>query len=254
MHRAARRLQALVGQRLEVEAPHPRARATEVAPRIDGRVLESVEAVGKNLILRFEGGVTVRSHLRMSGRWIVRPRGQRQAGLPWLVLRGAESEAVLWNGPVLEPHARVLRRLGPDVLAQPPRIDAMLERLCAADPARTLGESLLDQSLVAGIGNMWLAETLWEARLSPWRRLGDVRGDERRLALETAARLMRASLEGGRERRRVYKQAGRPCPRCGTTIRARGLGDDNRTVYWCPACQPPGAGEEPRVGPGVRRS
>jgi endonuclease-8 len=243
LHRAARRLQVLVGERLEVEAPHPRARATDVAPRIDGRVLESVEAVGKNLIFRFEGGVTVRSHLRMSGRWTVRPRGRRH-GLPWLVLRGAEVEAVLWNGPVLEPHARVLARLGPDVLAEPPRIDAMLDRLRRADASRTLGESLLDQSLVAGIGNMWLAETLWEARLSPWRRLCDVGEDERRLALETAARLMRASVDGGREpRRRVYDRAGRLCPRCGTAIRARGLGDDNRTVYWCPGCQ---VGEEPR--------
>jgi endonuclease VIII len=242
LHRAARRLQVLVGQRLEVEAPHPRARATDVAPRIDGRVLESVEAVGKNLILRFEGGVTVRSHLRMSGRWTVRPRGERQAGTPWLVLRGDRSEGVLWNGPVLEPHARVLQRLGPDVLARPPRIDDMLERLRTADRGRTLGESLLDQSLVAGIGNMWLAETLWDARLSPWRRLGDVPEDERRLALETAARLMRASLDGGRQRRRVYELAGRPCPRCGTTIRSRGLADDNRTVYWCPGCQEAPAG------------
>lgn len=237
LHRTARRLQVLVGQRLEVEAPHPRARATGVAPRVDGRVLESVEAVGKNLILRFEGGATVRSHLRMTGRWTVRPRGQRQAGTPWLVLRGDESEGVLWNGPVLEPHARVLQRLGPDVLAQPPRIDAMLDRLRAADGSRTLGESLLDQSLVAGIGNMWLAETLWEAQLSPWRGLRDVSEAERRRALETAARLMRASLDGGRQRRRVYNRAGRPCGRCGTTIRAWGLGDDNRTVYWCPGCQ-----------------
>jgi endonuclease-8 len=94
---------------------------------------------------------------------------------------------------------------------------------------------------------MWLAETLWEARLSPWRRLRDVREDERRSALETAARLMRASVDGGREPgRRVYRQSGRPCPRCGTTIRAWGLGDDNRTVYWCPTCQPSKVGEEPR--------
>jgi endonuclease-8 len=158
------------------------------------------------------------------------------------VLRGDEVEAVLWNGPVLEPHARVLGRLGPDVLEQPPRFDAMLERLRRADATRTLGESLLDQSLVAGIGNMWLAESLWEAQLSPWRRLRDVPEGDRRLALEAAARLMRASVDGGREPgRRVYNRAGRPCPRCGTPIAARGLGDDNRTVYWCPACQPDGS-------------
>jgi endonuclease VIII len=244
LHRAAQRLQVLVGQRLEVEAPHPRARATEVAPRIDGRVLESVEAFGKNLLLRFEGGVVVRSHLRMSGRWTVRPRGAPRVGTPWLVLRGERAEALLWNGPVLEPHARALARLGPDVLARPPDLDAMLGRLHAADPSRTLGETLLDQSLVAGIGNMWMAETLWEARLSPWRRLRDVPEGDRRLALETAARLMRASVDGGREpARKVYNRAGRPCPRCSAPIRAWGIGDDNRTAYWCPVCQ---VGEEPR--------
>jgi len=140
---------------------------------------------------------------------------------------------------VLELHARARARLGPDILASPPDVDAMLARLRSADPSRLLGETLLDQQLVAGIGNMLLAETLWEARLSPWRRLADVSEDERRLALETAARLMRASLDGTRPaRRNVYRRAGRPCPRCRRSIRSRGQGDANRTAYWCPACQP----------------
>ncbi len=236
IHRAAHRLQPLVGQRLSASSPNPRAQATRVAERIDGRRLEAVEAVGKNLVLRFDGGVAVRSHLRMSGRWTIRPRGE-VAGRPWLVLEGDELAAVLWNGPVLELHLRALDRLGPDILATPPAYAEMLARLRGADRTRTLGESLLDQSLVGGIGNMWLAETLWSARLSPWRRLGEVGDDELRAALETAAGLMRASLEGGRGRRAVYRLAGRPCPRCGATIEARGIGDDNRTVYWCLSCQ-----------------
>jgi endonuclease VIII len=240
LHRAARRLQALVGQRIEATSPHPRGQAERVAEHVDGRVLESVEAIGKNLLLRFEGGVVVRSHLRMSGRWTVRPRGERRAGRPWLVLRGAEVEGVLWNGPVLELHARAIARLGPDILERPPRIDAMLARLRRADPTRTLGETLLDQTLVAGIGNMWLAETLWAASLSPWRRLSDVDEGARRAALETAAELMRDSLDDGREELHVYRRAGRPCPRCGTRIESYGIGDDNRTMYWCPACQAPG--------------
>src|SRR3978361_35628 len=86
--RAARRLQVLVGQRIAADSPHPRAQAERVAERIDGRLLESVHAHGKNLILRFEGGVVLRSHLRMSGRWAVRPKGERRSGKPWLVLRG----------------------------------------------------------------------------------------------------------------------------------------------------------------------
>jgi len=244
LHRAARRLQVLVGQRIAAESPHPRAQVERVAERIDGRRLESVHAHGKNLVLRFEGGIAVRSHLRMSGRWSVRPAGESRTGKPWLVLRGEQAEAVLWNGPVLELHTRALARLGPDILERPPRIDAMLERMGRADPSRWFGETLLDQSVVAGIGNMWLAESLWEAEVSPWRRLPDVSEAERRRALETAAELMRASVDGGRVRRhRVYRLAGRRCARCGTPIRSWGHGDDNRTVYWCPSCQ---AGDDPR--------
>jgi endonuclease-8 len=245
LHRAARRLQALVGQRIEAEAPHPRAQAEGVADRIDGRTLESVEAVGKNLLLRFSGGVVVRSHLRMSGRWSVRPRGERRVGRPWLVLRGERAEGVLWNGPVLELHTRAIARLGPDILERPPRIDDMLARLRRADPGRWLGEALLDQTIVAGIGNMWLAEALWTARVSPWRRLRDVPEDDRRRALECAAELMRRSVDSGRSSRQVYRRAGQPCPRCGARIRSWGQGDANRIAYWCPSCQegmePPGA-------------
>ena len=239
LHRAAARLQILVGQRIEVSSPHPRAQVTHVAAQLDGKVLESVEAVGKNLLLHFEDGLVLRSHLRMTGRWALRPRGAELGGSPWLVLRGDTHEGVLWNGPVLELHTRAVRRLGPDILERPPRIDAMLARIVAADPDRRLADVLLDQSLVAGIGNMWLAETLWEARLSPWRRLRDVTREELRHTLETAARLMSAALVGGRPRKRhAYRRAGRACPRCGTAIRSRGQGDANRIAYWCPACQP----------------
>jgi endonuclease VIII len=238
LHRAARRLQVLVGQRIEAESPHPRARAERVAERIDGRVLQSVEAIGKNVLLRFEGGVVVRSHLRMSGRWSVRPRGEHRAGRPWLVLRGDRFEGVLWNGPVLELHARAIARLGPDILAQPPDYDAMLARLRAADQTRFLGETLLDQSLVAGIGNMWAAESLWEAELSPWTRLHAVDSASRRRVLEVAAARMRTSVELGRSGpHRVYRLVGRPCARCGARIRSWGQGDDNRMTYWCPNCQ-----------------
>ncbi len=243
IHRAARRLQVLVGQRISAESPHPRARAERVAERIDGRTLESVDAIGKNLLFRFEGGVVLRSHLRVSGRWAVAPLGRPRTGTPWLVLRGERAEGVLWNGPVLELHTRNIARLGPDILERPPRIDAMLGRLRGADATRWLGETLLDQSLVAGIGNMWLAEALWAAQLSPWRRLREVPDPDRRRALEIAAELMRASVDGARRGgHQVYRRVGRPCPRCGTRIRSWGQGDDNRMTYWCPGCQ---AGDDP---------
>ena len=167
LHRAARRLQVLVGERLEVEAPNPRAQAEQVADKLDGRVLVSAEALGKNLVLRFEGGIVLRSHLRMSGRWTVRPRGQRHVGRPWLVLRGTRAEGILWNGPVIELHTRALAALGPDILAVPPDFASMLARMSRVDGTLRLGEVLQDQRVVAGIGNMWMAEALWRARVSP---------------------------------------------------------------------------------------
>jgi endonuclease VIII len=245
LHRAARGLQPLVGETLEVETPHPRAAATGVAERLDGRRLEGVEAIGKNLILRFEGGLVLRSHLRMTGRWAIRERGARSRGRPWLVLRGAAREAALWGGPVLELNARAALRLGPDILARPPDFDRMVAGLRRADQGRVVGEALLDQRLVAGIGNVWKAESLWRARVSPWRSLAEVTDDELRAVLGEAARLMRHSVDGGRHERAVYRAAGRPCPRCSTLIESRGQGDDNRTAYWCPSCQP---GPDPQRG------
>jgi endonuclease VIII len=237
LHRAARRLQPLVGERVAVETPHPRASVGGLAEKLDGRRLIGVDAVGKNLLLTFEGGYVLRSHLRMSGRWSVVPSGARQRGRPWLVLRGRRHEAVLSNGPVLELHTRGLEQLGPDILASPPDLDAMLGRLRGEDGARQVGDALLDQRLVAGIGNKWRSEALWTARLSPWRPLRSVADEELRTTLESAADLMRRSLDGRRHRNDVYHRAGRPCPRCGEAIRSRGQGDANRIAYWCPGCQ-----------------
>jgi endonuclease-8 len=235
LHRAAARLQPLVGERVEVETPHPRAAAKRIAERLDGRRLEAVQAVGKNLLLRFEGGLVLRSHLRMTGRWRLEQRGARRVGRPWLVLRGEQHEGVLWNGPVLELSGDAVRRLGPDIMDVPPDLDAIVANLRRTDERRELGDALLDQWLVSGIGNLWKAEALWEARLSPWSRLGELSDDELRAAADAAARLMRASLEGARTGRRVYRR--HVCPRCGGRIASRGQGDANRTTYWCPACQ-----------------
>jgi endonuclease VIII len=241
IHRAAQRLQVLVGERLEVESPHPRGAVLGVAARLDGRRLESVEAVGKNLLLRFEGGVTLRSHLRMKGRWRVQPRGTAMRGRPWLVLRGRELEAVQWNGPVLELRDDVVRRLGPDLLGEAPDLAALVSRLRRV-PELPLGEALQRQDLVSGIGNMWAAEALWAARVSPWLRVSEVPDADLERVLGEAHRLMSGSVAGSRGPRRAYRLAGRPCRRCGTPIETRGLGEANRNMYWCPSCQP---GEAP---------
>jgi endonuclease-8 len=243
LHRAARRLQVLVGQELEVETPHPQAAVKQLAPLLDGRRLEGVEAVGKNLLLRFDGGLVLRSHLRMKGRWRVLPRDAPLFGRPWLVLRGEQHVGALWHGPVLELDRGVRRRLGPDILGDTPDFETMLPNLRAVPQDRAVGEALLDQRLVAGIGNLWKAEALWEARVSPWSRLAEISDDDLRTILEIAHRLMRARLDGVRVRARVYRRKGQPCSRCRTAIKSWPQGDGARMAYWCPSCQ---AGEEPR--------
>jgi endonuclease VIII len=238
LHRAALRLQPLVGRRVRASSPHPRGLATGVAAAVDGRVLEGADAVGKNLLLRFEGGVTVRSHLRMNGRWQIGPAGEGRTGSPWLVLEADGIEATQWNGPVLTLDRSALGRVGPDLLADDADVAALVPRLRRADPSRALGEVLQDQRLVAGIGNMWMSEALWAVAVSPWRRIGDTSDEELAAALAWARAEMRAAVAGARPRRSAYRRAGRPCPRCGTPILSRGQGDANRTAYWCPACQP----------------
>ena len=238
LYRAAQRLQALVGERVSVEAPHPIAAAKGIAPRLDGKRIEAVEAVGKNLLLRFEGGLTLRSHLKMKGRWWVHPHGWNLGdGKPWLVLRGATHEAVLWHGPALELDDSVRRRLGPDILAEPPDFDAMLANLRALPQDTRLGEALQTQRAIAGVGNMWTAEALWDARLSPWLTLHETIDDELRTVLDSAARLMHESARGARTVKPVHRRAGRPCSRCGGTIGSRPLGDAARMAYCCPGCK-----------------
>jgi endonuclease-8 len=234
LRRAAARLQPLVGESLQVETPHPRAAAKQIAGRLDGKRLVAVEAVGKNLLLRFEGGLVLRSHLRMTGRWRLEPRGARRVGRPWLVLRGTRFEGVLWNGPVLELGDEHVRLLGPDILQDPPDVEAIVRNLSATDPRRRIGDALLDQRLVAGIGNMWKAEALWAAKVSPWAPLGELADDELLAVVQAAAGLMRLSV-AGRPPRHVYRR--RVCGRCGGRIATRGQGDDNRTTWWCPRCQ-----------------
>jgi endonuclease-8 len=225
VHRAARRLRALAGERVSAESPHPRGAATGIARAVDGRVLEGVEEVGKHLLLRFEGGVVLRSHLRMSGRWRVAPAGTPYVGRPWLVLRGETWQAMQWNGPVLELGAGPTARLGPDLLADGTSVEGVVAALRSEHQSRLVGEALLDQQVVSGTGNMWLAEALWHGRVSPWLHLGEAGDEDLSRTLEWARGEMRAAVSGARPSRAVYRRAGRACPRCGTPIRSRGLGD-----------------------------
>ncbi len=132
-----------------------------------------------------------------------------------------------------------LAALGPDILAPELDEERILRRLREDDPTRSIGDALLDQRTVAGIGNIWKCEGCWEAGVDPWRALGGVADDEVRAILRGARpRMQQSALRGMAAREaRVHGRAGRPCPRCGETIRVRGQGDDNRRTSWCPGCQ-----------------
>jgi endonuclease VIII len=248
---AARRVgAALVGREIEsIETPQRRHALDRWSERLAGRAVRAVDSHGKHLLVRFEGGLTLHSHLRMGGAWHVYRRGERwrkAARRAWLVVRTPEHEVVQFDGPVLEllTDARTrtdprIARLGSDVLAPELDEDAVLLRLRADDPGRGVGDALLDQRNVAGIGNIWKSEACFAARLDPWRPLAAVADDELRAVLRAARAGMQASVSNGGFPRevRVYERAGRPCPRCGATVRARLQGDDGRTTYWCAGCQ-----------------
>jgi endonuclease-8 len=242
---------ALIDRDIEsIETPHPRHGKDRWPEKLAGRKVRAVDAHGKHLLMRFEGGLTVHSHLRMGGAWGVYPRGQRwKRGThrAWLVIRTSDHEVVQFDGPVLELMTdgrsrfdQRLARLGPDVLA--PEFDdaAFVKRLRQDDQTRTLGDALLDQRNVAGIGNIWKAEGCFAAAIDPWRRLRGVSDDEALAIIHAVRPLMQASVENGFAKSgtvKVYKRGGTPCPRCRARIEARGQGDDNRTTYWCPGCQ-----------------
>jgi endonuclease VIII len=250
IHNAARRVGAvLVGKPIEtIETPQPRHARDRWPERLAGRAVRGVDARGKHLFLRFEGGLALHSHLRMNGWWDVYPRGQRWRRSPrraWLVIRTPEHEVVQFDGPVLELMTdgrsrfdQWLARLGPDVLADEFDVPAFVKRVRDDDQTRGLGDALLDQRNVAGIGNIWKSEGCFAARIDPWRKLRDVSDDEALSVIHAVRPLMQESVAGGFPKSvQIYKRHGTPCPRCRTKIRARGQGDANRTTYWCPGCQ-----------------
>jgi endonuclease-8 len=253
----------------EVLTPHPRHAFDRWPERLAGRVVKSVATHGKHLFIRFappavqarqdpaermspgrfEGDLVLHSHLGMTGTWGVYAPGRRwgrPASRAWLVIRRGDQEVVQFDGPLLElitdgrtRFDQRLAALGPDVLACEFDAERFLARLRADDPTRTIGDALLDQRNVAGIGNIWKAEGCWEARVDPWRAVEEVSDSEALAVIEAVRpRMQRSALHGPRAiNPRVYRLIGRPCPRCGTAIQARGQGDANRRTYWCPGCQ-----------------
>jgi endonuclease-8 len=251
IHHAANRIRPILADAVpdEILTPHPRFGADRWPQRLGGREVRSVDAYGKHLFLRFEGDLTIHSHLRMTGSWGTYRNGQRWRRSPrraWLILRARGHEVVEFDGPVLElvTESRTrfdvrLRALGPDICVAPFDTERFLRRLREDDPTRTIGDALLDQRTVAGIGNIWKSEACWEAGVDPRRAAGSVGDDEARALVDLVAPRMRESARTGMNGRdaRAYGRKGRPCPRCGAPIQAGRLGDDNRSTYWCAGCQ-----------------
>ena len=251
--RAARRLdRALAGQELvRSDLRVPRFATADLS----GRRVVGTAARGKHLLTRFEGGLTLHSHLRMDGAWQLYVPGERRRGGPEhqirAILATADRIAVGYRLPVLElirtaDESGAVGHLGPDLLGSDWDPEEALRRLLA-DPARPVGEALLDQRNLAGIGNVYACELCFLCRCTPWLPMGEVPGPERLVAL--AKRLLEANKARGMRtttgedrpglRLWVYGRDGRPCPRCGTGVRAadRGSAGRERRTFWCPRCQ-----------------
>ena len=217
---------------------------------LSGDVVTETVSRGKHLLTRTKNGLTVHTHLKMDGSWRVRPAAERlrDSHRIRLLLANEEWQAVGYQLGVVElirtsEEPRVTGHLGPDLLGPDWDRDEAARRL-AAEPDRPIGEALLDQRNLAGIGNVYKAEVLFLRGLSPWQPAGKV-ADLGALA-ELARRLLAANKERfghittGSMRRGeehwVYGRRGKPCRRCGTPVRS--VGQDDRVTYWCPSCQP----------------
>jgi endonuclease-8 len=231
---------------------------------IVGRSIESVVSRGKHLLLTFSGDLVLRTHMRMNGTWHAYPQGARWK-MPRrdmrLLVETADVVAVAFNVPVAEflttrelARNRPLATLGPDLLD--PEFDrAEAFRRIKARAAVEIGDVLLDQRAVAGIGNVFKSEILFLARTYPFRLVSTLADQEIEKLLDIAREQLRAnvltqsqtlSVAFGRRTTRsldprekswVYGRSGKPCRTCGAVIASRAAGSDARLTYWCPRCQ-----------------
>jgi endonuclease-8 len=224
-----------------------------------GRTIDSVAARGKHLLMQFSGDLILHTHLRMNGAWhLYRPhaRWQRKAGDMRVLVATNAVVAVAFNVPIAEfltardvERHRELAALGPDVL-DPAFDEDEAKRRVRAQAGRPVGDVLLDQRVMAGIGNVFKSEILFEAGVAPFRFVETVSDSELDRIVAIARRLMAMNVRGATRGRRttrsldpaaglwVYGRGGRPCRRCGTPIQSRKTGPDARVTYWCPRCQP----------------
>lgn len=253
---------ALVGRTIRTARAHGPGPVPRVE-RIVGATCLSVEALGKNLLISFDNGLLIRGHLRMYGTWhVYRPgeRWRRPEREARLVLEVDGAVVVNFSAPVVElleqralPHHQPVASLGPNLLDDDFDVDEAVRRYRAPERAvLTLGDAIMDQRAMAGVGNIWKHEVLFRCRLNPWLTVGELEDAEIRAMVETARDLLRASAgkagaARGRPRMHAYMRAGLPCTRCRARLLSARQGQDLRFTAWCPRCQP--AREGQRVTP-----
>jgi endonuclease-8 len=233
------------------------ARTTTAAAvhRLVGETIEEVEARGKHLLIRCTGNVTLHTHMKMSGVWHVYRGGdawRKAAGRARVVLECGDRVAVGFDVPVVEVIERraehlhpALAMLGPDVLRQPVDFDEVRRRAATRPRDTTIADLLLDQGVVAGIGNIWRSEALFAERVDPFATVVTIAPGVLDRVVAVASDLMARAATATRPRARVYGRTRRPCVRCRTPISAARTPGTHRTVYWCPRCQR----QEPRPQP-----
>lgn len=216
---------------------------------IIGRTIERVEPRGKWLLIYFAGDLVLLTHMRMRGSWHIYRRGerwQRPRSQMRIVITTEHFEAVAFQVPVAEFHtARSLERHfaqlrpGPDVVNPSFNEDEAVLRL-RSQAIEEVGNVLLNQQVMAGIGNIYKSETCFVCGIHPFRMVSSLTVDEIQCLLDTARRLISASAHGSTDQRQrfwVYRREGRPCRRCGAAILMRRQGTGARSTYWCPECQ-----------------
>ena len=254
----------LVGQ--QILAAQARTPGPQIQRVIGSRVL-SVEPMGKHMLIRFDNGLTLHTHLRMGGTWHHYAPGERWR-LPAFRARVAltvpDHVVVCFNAPVAElmddravKLHPALAGLGPDLIADTFSADEAFTRLRRRGETE-IAEALADQRVMAGVGNVFKSEILFIESVNPWTHVSELRDEELHALIATAHRLLRENATPGRRGRvttrgdpsarasaYVYGRANSPCTRCGTLIKVRRQGALNRPTYWCSTCQP--ARESPRT-------
>ena len=247
--RAARTLNAALAGRtvIRFESVFPHLTRVDDGSPLSGRTIQRVDARGKHLLIWFSGDLVLRTHMRMHGSWhLYRPgeRWQRSRADMRIVIATPEFEAVAFSVPVAElttqrelERAAPVRALGPDILSSSFEADDVVERMQHM-PDVEVADALLDQSVVAGIGNIFKSESLFASRVNPFARVGELPRGHLVRVVEAAHRLMQASATGRPAAGfAVYGRSGRPCRRCGTLISRRKQGEHARITYWCDRCQ-----------------